>query len=173
MLKIPCNVPAPDMPPSNQSPPSPSFIMYPFPRDLPDPTGYGPPQPSSSSSSWFRPKSTRHFPRLQWQPVEHRYPHSVPVSGCSGRSTNPLREIAPPDKTQVKLELSAAAKEHKSPFDQANAYIQECRAWRKGSPTQHPLRPFEDYETPVAIKMSGEDWVKLSSELNSEESDEA
>jgi len=138
MLKIPCNVPAPDMPPSNQSP-----------------------------------KSTRHFPRLQWQPVEHRYPHSVPVSGCSGRSTNPLREIAPPDKTQVKLELSAAAKEHKSPFDQANAYIQECRAWRKGSPTQHPLRPFEDYETPVAIKMSGEDWVKLSSELNSEESDEA
>ena len=72
-----------------------------------------------------------------------------------------------------RLESSAAAKEHKSPFDQANAYIQECRAWRKGDLTQNPPRPFEDYETPVAIKMSEKDWVKLSSELNSEESDEA
>ena len=104
-------------------------------------------------------------------------------SSTSGTSSfaevvvRPRRSINPtPDETEskvVRLESSAATKEHKSPFDQANAYIQECRAWRKGNPTQNPPRPFEDYETPVAIKMSEKDWVKLSSELNSEETDEA
>ncbi|KAI1471055.1 uncharacterized protein F4812DRAFT_467258 [Daldinia caldariorum] len=64
------------------------------------------------------------------------------------------------------------ATEHKSPYDEAYSYVQECRSWRKNKNTIFPLhRSLEDYEAPFAIKISVGDWIRLESELE-QESDE-
>lgn len=71
-------------------------------------------------------------------------------------------------------EKPTTATEHKSPYDEAYSYIQECRSWRKsGSTAFHLHCSLEDYEAPFAIKISVGDWIKLGSELELGESDEA
>jgi hypothetical protein len=164
---------------------------HPFSRGLPDLVGNSLPRPLfSSSSSSDRPQSSSYSSRPRYDPSGSRHPPApppalpgVPVPG-SFRS-DPVRKITPPEEKGIHAEDGkaippeeeihtrdeklATAKEYKSPYDKAYACVQEFRAWRKGGSTG--CYPLENYEEPQAIKMSPQDWIKLSTELNLEESD--
>jgi hypothetical protein len=76
------------------------------------------------------------------------------------------RKIAPQEEEiHAKDEKLAIANEYKSPYDKAYACVQE---FRKGGSARYPLG---DYEESHAIKLSRQDWFKLRTELNLEESD--
>jgi hypothetical protein len=77
-----------------------------------------------------------------------------------------VSKITPPEDKETP-EIAAS----KSPYDHAYAFVQECIARRRGDLDSYG--PLEDYERPVAIKISEEDWIKLRSNLNLEESDDA
>jgi hypothetical protein len=162
-----------------------------FSRRLPDNC---PPRPSLSwSSSSYRPQSSSYFSGPQHDPSGSRHPPtpppalaslSVPVSGPFSVRSDPIRKITPPEEKGIHIEDGkiapreeeihardeklATANNYKLPYDKAYAYVQEFRAWRKGGSTRYPLG---DYEESHAIKLSRQDWFKLSTELNLEESD--
>ena len=163
---------------------------HPFSRGLPDNC---PPRPLSwSSSSSHRPQSSSYFsPRHD--PSGSRRPPTpppalpcvpVPVPGPFPARSDPVRKITPPEEKGIHTEygkiasreeeihatdeMLATAKKYKSPYDKAYAYVQEFSTWRKGGSVCFPL---EFYEEPHAIKMSKQDWFKLSTKLNLEESD--
>ena len=150
----------------------------PFSRDVCR-TGY---TPSFSSSTTYLPQSD-HFSRPQCSPPISRHAPirpglpSVPVLA----SVHPNQRIDLAQKATLPKEEEVRAggegrtlpKEYKSSKDVASAYIQECRAWRQGGPKWHPSRTLQDYEKPIAFKMSRNDWIALSSDLNLGESDEA
>jgi hypothetical protein len=104
-------------------------------------------------------------------------PVPLPIPGPFPARSDPVRKITPPEEKMIhtengkiafREEMLATAKEYKSPYDKAYAYVQEFSTWRKGGSICFPL---EFYEEPHAIKMSKQDWFKLSTELNLEESD--
>ncbi|KAI1762647.1 hypothetical protein GGR53DRAFT_468090 [Hypoxylon sp. FL1150] len=98
----------------------------------------------------------------------HRKSRSLP----SIPTTNPEPKVLEKREFCAGDGKPTTAAEHKSPYDEAYSYVQECRSWPKNEDTTfHLHRPLEDYEAPFAIKMSIEDWTKLSSELE-RESDE-
>jgi hypothetical protein len=165
---------------------------HPFSQGLPDNC---PPRPSlswPSPSSSYRPLSSSYFSRPRHDPSGSRHPPTpppalpgvpVPVPGPFPACFDPVRKITPPEEKGIciedgkivpreegihaKDEKLATANDYKLPYDKAYAYIQEFRAWRKGS----AYYPLGDYEEPCAIKLSRQDWSKLSIELNLEESD--
>jgi len=165
---------------------------HPFSRVLPDNC---PPRPSlswPSPSSSYRPLSSSYFSRPRHDPSGSRHPPTpppalpgVPVPGPFPVRSDPIRKITPPEEKGIhaedgkivpqeeeiygKDERLAMANEYKLPYDKAYACIQEFRAWRKGGSTG--CYPLENYEELQAIKMSLQDWIKLSTELNLEESD--
>jgi hypothetical protein len=151
-----------------------------FSEDLPSFMGYDYPRPSLSSSSSYRPQSSSHFSRPQHDPPRSHHPPtpptlpSLPVPIYPGQPIDPVRKITPPEEKEIYAEDKklATANEYKSPYDEAYAYFQECRAQSSRFAPCAP-RPLEDYERPLAIKISKNDWIKLSSDLNWGESDEA
>jgi hypothetical protein len=163
-------------------------MNHPFSRVLPDNC---PPRLSlswSSSSSSNRPLSSSYFSRPRHDPSGSRHPPipppalpGVPVPGPFPVRSDPVRKITPPEKKGIhaedgkiapqeeeihaKDERLAMANEYKSPYDKAYACVQE---FRKGGSARYPLG---DYEESYAIKLSRQDWFKLRTELNLEESD--
>jgi hypothetical protein len=80
-----------------------------------------------------------------------------------------VRKITPPEELRISTDKKPAAED---PYNHAERYVEECRAWRKPGPAQYLPRPLEDYETPLRIKMSMGDWIKLYRNLNLEENDD-
>jgi len=110
-------------------------------------------------------------------------PVPVPVPGPFPARSDPVRKITPPEEKGIHIEdgkivpreEEICARDEKLatandylPYDKAYACVQEFRAWRKGGSTRFPLG---DYEESHAIKLSRQDWFKLSTELSLEESD--
>lgn len=96
---------------------------------------------------------------------------TIPSRSCqpdSARVVMPSRV----DETHAR-EHYPTVQESKSPYDEASAYVQDCRSWRTGSSRHHLRHPREDYDKPLVVKMPLEDWNKLSSDINWGESDEA
>jgi hypothetical protein len=56
------------------------------------------------------------------------------------------------------------------PYHEAYKYVEDYRNWCSQSGSTPGS--YEDFMNPRSIKMSGIDWVKLSSSLNLDESDE-
>jgi hypothetical protein len=84
-----------------------------------------------------------------------------------------LRKITPPEEHKIHTsEEPAVAEEHRSPYEQAERYVKEYRAWMKPGSSQYLSRPLEDYETSLRIKISMGDWIKLDQKLDQEESDD-
>jgi hypothetical protein len=166
---------------------------HPFSQGLPDNC---PPRPSLSwPSSSYHQQSSSYFscPRhdspgsrhpLTPPPALTSLPVPVPVPGPFLVLSDPVRKITPPEEKGIHAECGKITpreeeihkrnkklptlKEYKSLYDKAYTCVQEFRAWRKDGSAYYPL---EFYEEPHAIKMSRQDWFKLSTELNLEESD--
>jgi len=121
-------------------------------RDLPDFIPLRPPMPSSSWSSQLSP--TMSSPHTE-PPIDH------------------VRKITPPEEHEIHTdEKLAVAEEHRSPYEQAERYVEEYRAWMKPGSSQYQSRPLEDYETSLCIKMSTGDWIKLRQKLYEESNDQ-
>jgi hypothetical protein len=168
---------------------------HPFSRGLPDNC---PPRPSLSwsPSSSYCPQSSSYFSRPRHDPSGSRHPPTpppalpcvpvpvpVPVPGPFPARSDPVRKITPLEEKGIHIEDGKItpreeeihARDEKLatasdylPYDKAYACVQEFRAWRKGSSTRFPLG---DYEESYVIKLSRQDWFKLSTELSLEESD--
>ena len=170
--------------------------MEPFSRDPPSLTGYGTLQLSSSSSYYPQSsghigRSQRHLPRSRSHPARTSPgPYPLPKPSTSpGVPSHPLtppalpgvpvipgqqpidaaRKITPPEEKDIHAqdEQPAVVDEYKSPYDEAFEYIQECKGLRP------PCRHLEDYEKPLAIKISIRDWMKLSHDLDLNSEDES
>jgi hypothetical protein len=159
---------------------------HPFSRGLPDNSR---PRPSLSwsSSSSYHPQSSSYFSRPQHDSPGSLTPPpalpSLPVPGPSPTRSDPVRKITPPEEKGIHVEDGKIAPREEEihardeklatvndylPYDKAYACVQEFRAWRKGGSARFPLG---DYEESHAIKLSRQDWFKLSTELSLEESD--
>ena len=153
--------------------------MDPFSQGLPDNC---PPRPLSWSSSSHRPQSSSYFSPRHDLSGSRRPPTPpptlpyipVPVPGLftspeeKGIHTEYGKIESQEEEIHATDEMLATAKGYKSPYDKAYTYVQEFSTWRKGGSVCFPL---EFYEEPHAIKMSKQDWFKLSTELNLDESD--
>jgi hypothetical protein len=110
-------------------------------------------------------------------------PVPIPVPGPFPDCSDPVRKITPPDEKGIHVEYRTIAPREEEihardeklamandylPYDKAYAYVQEFRAWRKGGSARFPLG---NYEESYAIKLSRQDWFKLSTKLSLEESD--
>ena len=145
-----------------------------FSRDLPDVTSLRSPMPSSSSSSSSRPLSAVYFSRPPSQPDLRPYNPPIPpdLSGAlmPSLSIDPVRKITPPEEHRSYTDEKLVVAE--DVYKQAERYVEEYRAWIKPSPGQYLPRPLEYYETPLRIKMSVGDWIKLDRKLNLDENDD-
>jgi hypothetical protein len=81
-----------------------------------------------------------------------------------------VRKITPPEEHRIHTDEKLVVEE--DPYKQAERYVEECRAWMKPGPGRYLPRPLEGYETPLRIKMSMGDWIKLDRKLNLEENDD-
>jgi hypothetical protein len=155
----------------------PSFL-----RDSPDlaplrpsmPSSSSPSSSSSSSPSSSRLQSAGYFScPLQQRDLRSRHPPTTPtVTGASIPSppVDAVRKTTPPEEHRIHTDEKLAAAE--DPYKQAERYVEECRAWRKPGPAGYLPRPLEDYETPLRIMMSKDDWIKLNQKLNLEKNDD-
>jgi hypothetical protein len=81
-----------------------------------------------------------------------------------------VRKITPPEEHKIHTdERLAIAEDHRSPYEQAVRYFE---GYRKPGPSQHLPRRLEDYETPLRVKMSMRDLIKLEQKLDQSENDD-
>ncbi|KAE8446627.1 hypothetical protein EG329_011820 [Mollisiaceae sp. DMI_Dod_QoI] len=128
--------------------------------------------PSSSSSS--RPQPAGYFYRPPSQrDLRPRNPLTPPdLSGTSipSSSIDPVRKITPPEEHSIHTDEKLVGAEDL--YKQAEQYVEEYRASVKPGLGQYLSRPLEVYETPLRIKMSIGDWIKLDRKLNPKENDD-
>jgi len=99
-------------------------------------------------------------------------PPSRPYPGPS-QAINPVRKmISPEDKIPVGKEPHKVGMKFESAYDEARKTVEHFNRWIEGKPFSSPsLRDFQ--EEPVSvIKMSMNDWIKLSDDLNIFETDQ-
>jgi hypothetical protein len=140
-----------------------------FSRGLPD--NY-PPRPLSRPSLSYHPDLSRSRHPPTPPPALPRVPVPVSAPGPFPARSDPIRKITPPEEkgihiedgkeTHVRDEITA------NDYDKAYRCIQGFKAWRKGGSAHFPLK---DYQESYIIKLSKQDWFKLSTELSLEESD--
>jgi hypothetical protein len=135
-----------------------------FSRDLPDFTPLRSSMPSSSSSSS---SSSCPPPHCDLRPRNPLTPPDLSGASIPSPSIDPVQKITPPEEHRIHTDKKLVVAEDL--YKQAERYVEEYRAWWKLGPVRYLPRPLEDYETPLRIKMSTDDWIKLDRKLNPEE----
>ena len=114
-----------------------------------------------------QPSDTQYFSRQRSCPL------TPPGASIPSPHIEHVRKITPPEEHKIHTdERLAIAEDHKTPYEQAERYVEGYTAWIKPGPSQHLPRRLEDYETPLRIKMSMCDWIKLKQKLDQSESDD-